>query len=160
MLRRMLFSALAALVLAGGLMLASAFPGNAAPLMSVPAAHAQTDNGLIEVRSCGPWNNWCQPMAGPRCGPWNNWCGRGSECGRWNNWCGRGPSGNSACIMLGGVQFCVGNNGSNCHWQNGRKYCDNGRRPGGDCVQVNGHRYCTFKHYDCVRVNGRNYCRY
>ncbi len=148
MLRKLLFSALTALVLAGGILMTSAVPGDTAPVMMSPAPHVQVDNNLIQVRACGPWNNWC---------------GNGVQCGRWNNWCGRGPGGGgpSGCITLGGVQFCVGNGGTNCHWHNGVRYCNNGPGPApGKCIVVNGHQYCTYKHNNCIRVNGTRYCRY
>lgn len=176
MFRKLLFSALSALVLAGGLLLASAIPGDAAPVMMSPALHVQADNNVTNVaRNCGPWNNWCG-RSGRRggnfqnCGRWNNWCGRGrgnfQNCGRWNNWCGRGNrgrGGNQACITLGGVRFCMNGGGTRCRWHNGRRYCNNGPGPGarGQCISLNGHRYCTYKHRgDCVRVNRRTYCRF
>jgi hypothetical protein len=159
MVRKLLFSAFAALVLAGGLLMASAFPGSAAPMMS-PVTQAQPGNNVIPVAACGPWNNWCRPRVGPDCGPWNNWCGQQSQCGPWNNWCK--PSSGGGCITVGGVQLCVGGTGSNCHWYNGARYCNNGPGPSaGSCVFVNGARYCSYKRAgDCIRVNGRRYCRY
>ena len=158
--RKLLFSALTALALAGGLLMASAIPGDTAPVVMSPVPQVQVNGNLIQVKSCGPWNNWCQP-SGPKCGPWNDWCGGGgSNCGPWNDWCGdHGGGGDSACINLGGVQFCVGGSGSNCQWHNGVKYCNN-FGGGGSCVIVNGHKYCTYKHKNCILVNGTKYCRY
>ncbi len=153
MFRRMLFSAFAALALAGGILMTSAVPGSAAPLTVSPAPQIQVDNNLIQVRSCGPWNNWCNGGGGGNCGPWNNWCGRG----------GGGGGGGKSCVNFGGVQFCVDNGGSNCRWHNGVKYCrgGGGGGGGGSCIRVNGERYCSYKHNgDCIRVNGNRYCRF
>ena len=163
MLRKLLFSAFAALVLAGGLLVASAVPGDTAPVPMMSAVpHVQADDNLIQVRTCGPWNNWCQPVQ--NCGPWNNWCRPVQNCGSWNNWCGRGPGGGggaSGCVSFGGVQFCIGNGGSNCRWHNGRKYCNNGPAFVQKCVTVNNKRYCNYKHNGpCVNVNGERYCRF
>ncbi len=155
MLRKLLFSAFAALVLAGGLLMASAVPGDTAPVPMMSAVpHVQVDNNLIQVKQCGQWNNWCGNGPGQNCGWWNNWC-QGSG--------GGGGGGGSGCINFGGVQFCVGGTGSNCHWHNGVKYCNNGgggNGGGGSCIRVNGHKYCTYKHNDCIWVNGTKYCRY
>ena len=87
--------------------------------------------GVGTRRSAAPWNDWCRPSGG-----------------------------GSSCVMIGGVQLCVGGTGSNCHWYNGVKYCNNGPSAG-SCVTVNGLRYCSYKHAgDCIRVNSRTYCRY
>ena len=100
---------------------------------------------------CGPWNNWCK--GGGNCGPWNNWCHGGGSCGPWNNWCSGGAS---ACVNFGGVQFCVGNPGSDCRWYHGRKYCSVGYKK---CIWYHDEKYCTYrKGGDCIWRNGRRYC--
>jgi hypothetical protein len=159
MIRKVLFGALAALALASGMLMMSAIPGDTAPVLTMSTVpHVQVNNDLIQVKACGSWNNWCQPMGpggggNPNCGPWNNWChpmGPG------------GGGGNSGCINLGGVQLCIGGSGPNCHWYNGVKYCNNQPRPRPDqCIQYNGRTYCSYKHNSsCVIVNGIRYCRY
>ncbi len=148
MFRKFLFTAFAALVVAGGLLMTSAVPGDTAPVTMSIAPHVQVNNDLIQVRTCGPWNNWC---------------GNAAQCGQWNNWCGRGPGGGGAsgCITVGGVRFCVGTGGSNCHWHNGVRYCNNGPVFVKKCIRVNGHKYCNYKNQSqCIRVNGVRYCRY
>ena len=160
MVRKLLFSAFVALVLAGGVLITSAFPGSTAPMS--PVTQAQIGNNIIPVAACGPWNNWCHPRIGRDCGPWNNWCGAQSQCGSWNNWCGQGGGGGGGCIMFGGVRLCVGGTGSNCHWHNGVRYCSGGGGGGGggSCILVKGHTYCSYKHEVCLWVNGTRYCRY
>ena len=162
MIRKLLFGAIVALVFAAGALVVGAVPGNAgvAPMMSA-VPHSQANGNLLDVKACGPWNNWCYGGGGGNCGPWNNWCGGGGgNCGPWNNWCHPGGGGGaSGCIMLGGVQLCVGGGGSNCHWYNGQKYCGGGG--GGSCIYVSGHSYCSYKHNGpCVWSNGVKYCRY
>ena len=150
MFRKLLFNVLAAVVLAGGVLLTNTVVGDANPILMSPAPQVQVNGGVLDVRqNCGWWNNWCRPTQ--------------RQCGRWNNWCGRGDGGDRTCINLGGVQFCVNGSGTDCHWYNNRRYCDNGRRPdrGQQCVNVNGRRYCDYNHRgDCIRVNRRTYCRY
>ena len=151
MFRKLLFGALAALVLAGGMLMTSAMPGETAPIPTMSAIpHAQVDNNVIQVKACGPWNNWCGN--GNQCGPWNNWCGNG----------GGGGGGSSGCVIIGGVKLCIGGGGPNCHWYNGVKYCNNQPSPPpGQCIVVNGKSYCSYKYNPpCVYVNGVKYCRH
>ena len=159
MFRKLLFSVLGALVVAGGVLLSSAVPGDTAPVTMSPVPQVQVHGDLIQVKACGQWNNWCGNGPGGNCGWWNNWCNGGN--GNWGG--GGGGGGASGCITLGGVRFCVGGGGSKCHWHNGVKYCNGGGGNGGgggSCIHVNGHKYCTYKHYDCIWVNGKKYCRY
>ncbi len=162
MFRKVLFSALTALALAGGVLISSAIPGDTAPVMMSPLPQAQTQGDLIQVK-----NN---------CGWWNNYCGNGNNNNNYNN----NSNSTSGCVTLGGVQLCVGGTGTNCHWHNGKKYCDNNNNNNNNkkyksfnnnnnnnymnsqkCVSVNYKKYCNYKHNgDCITVNGDKYCRF
>ncbi len=140
MLRKLLFGAAIALALLTGAFMPGTVSENAvaAPMMST-ATHIDMTANVLDVRqNCGPWNNYCRPSIG------------GGNVG--------------GCVTVGGVRFCMGTGGTNCHWYNGVRYCNNDRPvppPAARCIRLNNHLYCSYKHRaDCVRVNRQTYCRF
>ncbi len=157
MLKRLMLSVVAALFLAVGGLALGAHTASAGLTASAPASDPalHVDPNLIQVKQCGPWNNWCGGGGGG-CGPWNNWCQPQQKCGPWNNWCNGG--GGKKCGPWN--NWCNGGGDKKCgSWNN---WCNGGGGGGGGvsgCVWIAGVKVCLGgKGKSCYWKNGNKYC--